>query len=200
MENQVVSSTFNSLSVPQKIEEAEVIISNFKEQKDQYPTPDVPIGTFELDKNAMADAYKASLNHGVSEKETLSRCEKVVNEDYRKLGLYAERVTNNDREKLLKLGFRVKKGKARKHKEPIKVIAGPNTGSVVVKYHKISGAKTYIYQISTDGITWTQYGLFTTCKTIISNLTVDTRYYFRVAAVTSKGTTDFSSVVSKVVE
>ena len=200
MKNQNFNLDFIALPVSEKIVECEVISNNFKNQKDAYPSPDLGIDVFDSDIVAFSDAYKKSLNHGDSERAILAKWEIKIDDDYRTLALYANRVTNGDEQKLIDLGFRVKRGLVSKPHHVLQVVAGNHSGSVVVKFHTVPGAKTYIYQISTDGTNWSQYGIFTTCKITIINLTVDTRYYFRVAAVTAKETSDFSIVVSKMVE
>jgi len=195
-----VKLDFIALPVPEKVAEGEAISANFKEQIADYPSPDVPLSDFDTHLTALSTAYKKALNKGTDEKFILAQSEEVVNEDYRLLALYAHRVTKGDEEKLIKLGFRIVKPRVFNHHKVLKVLAGEHSGSVLVKYYKIKGAVSYLFQISTDGKNWTLYGVFTTCKIIITGLTPDTRYYFRVASVSSSGTTEYSPLVSKMVE
>jgi len=195
-----VKLDFIALPIPEKVIDGEAISANFKKNVAEYPTPDVSLADFDNDLQALNVAYVNSLNNGDKEKNILVECEEVVDEDYRLLALYANRVTKGDEKKLAELGFHIVKPLGSRHYDILKVVSGEHSGTLVVKYHRPKEAISFIFQISNDGIIWTQYGVFSTSKIIVTGLTIDKRYYFRVAIVSSAGTSEFSHPVSKIVE
>ena len=57
----------------------------------------------------------------------------------------------------------------------------------------------YIIEYSDDGNNWTEFndGIGVATSTIVTGLTTDTEYYFRVFAVNSQGTSSASDIISE---
>ena len=69
----------------------------------------------------------------------------------------------------------------------------------------VKTAGSYIWQYAKDTLPaddngWTMAGFSTQASNELTGLAVATKYYFRMAAITNTGTTDFTAAVLKVVE
>jgi len=84
------------------------------------------------------------------------------------------------------------------------VTDGPNSGSVKLVAKAIDKAGAYQWQFAKDSLPaiesdWTNAGSSTRSSFDIVGLEVAAKYYFRFAAVTPNGITDFCSPILKVV-
>lgn len=78
---------------------------------------------------------------------------------------------------------------------------GDHDGSIDVTYDRVKGAKSYVIEISLDPPTatsWTHSAVSTKSSATINGLTSGTRYWFRVAAVTSSGQSGWSDPATKI--
>jgi hypothetical protein len=81
---------------------------------------------------------------------------------------------------------------------------GTHSGSVIFKGKAIPRAGAYLYQMAKGAIPlteegWTLCGVSTRAEFELSGLDVMCLYYFRIAAITPDGLTDYSEPVSKIV-
>ncbi|MDP4269794.1 MAG: fibronectin type III domain-containing protein [Bacteroidota bacterium] len=126
--------------------------------------------------------------------------ELVVDNIFRILAANVERVAAGDEALILSTGFNYSGQPVAAQKAALAVEYGENSGSVKLIAKAVDRAGSYVWQISkstTDN--WTQASITTRSTYEIPNLEVGVSYFFRVAAVTPDGMTDFTDPVKKVI-
>jgi hypothetical protein len=95
-------------------------------------------------------------------------------------------------------GFSVRKAYAR-HKDALAATYGLASGDVELDARAVTPDASYYWQWSTDLTTWVSVPETKKASTTITGLTPATTYYFRFRALTRKGMTDWSQIVSLLV-
>ena len=83
----------------------------------------------------------------------------------------------------------------------LSVTEGDHAAELDLSYDRVSGAKSYVIEQSPDPPTatsWVHATVSTKSSVTISGLVSGTRYWFRVAAVTSAGQTGWSDPATKI--
>jgi len=80
---------------------------------------------------------------------------------------------------------------------------GPRPGSVILHRHGVTGAKSYIWQkcsgtLATTPEGWQTVEVTTQTSVELNNLTLEIKYWFRVAVVTIHGTSAFSAPIMQI--
>lgn len=130
--------------------------------------------------------------------------ETAIDKMFRILAHYVESVADGDETTILSAGFQATKDLTPRVKLPLTVRDGDHSGSVKLDYKANERAGSYIIQWSNDALPTTESGwevLATVTQSTyeLKNLIVGCYYYFRVAAVTPDGVTEFSAPVKKLV-
>ena len=123
------------------------------------------------------------------------------------LGKYVTLIADGDRQMLISSGFVLnKRGDVvppLARPENIQVTDGLNPGSAFVSVNSVKQAKSYLYQFTMDPITeksvWTTES-GTGKSFTFTNLQRNLRYWFRIAAVGSRGQLVYSDVISRIVQ
>jgi len=128
----------------------------------------------------------------------------AIDKMFRSLAHYVDMIADGDETIIISAGFQASKDKAARVKSPLTAHDGDHSGSIKITYKANERAGAYIIQWSKDALPTTESGwevLATVTQTtyFVSNLVVGCYYYFRVAAVTPDGTTEFSEPVRKLV-
>jgi len=123
---------------------------------------------------------------------------------FRSLAHYVERIADGDETIILSAGFQATKDLTSRIKAPLSAFDGDHSGSIKISYKANDRAGSYIIQWSKDALPTTDSGwevLATVTQTtyVLNNLVVGCYYYFRVAAVTPDGVTEFSAPIRKLV-
>lgn len=189
---------YNQLSVADKI----VFLRNLVARLTGHATfinPDVPLadGTAKADK--LEAASLAAKDGGRTAISALRDAELDVNKYLKKIAIYVERIADGDETLILSSGFHTTKDPESFQKPALAVVNGKNSGAVVLKAKAIDKAGAYIWQISRNKTEWTTLGHSTRADFEVSGLAIGEICYFRMAAITSGGTTDFTEPVMKVV-
>jgi hypothetical protein len=72
-------------------------------------------------------------------------------------------------------------------------------GKIQFKIPKVANEKAYVFEISTDGTTWSEIISTTVTKTTISGQTPETKIYIRYYAINKTGKTSYSVVKNIIV-
>ena len=72
-------------------------------------------------------------------------------------------------------------------------------GKIQIKIPKVTNEKAYVFEISTDGTTWSEIISTTVTKTTISGQTPETKIYIRYYAINKTGKTSYSVVKNIIV-
>ena len=113
-------------------------------------------------------------------------------------------IADGDETIILSAGYQASKDMAPRVKSPLTANDGDHSGSIKITYKAIDRAGSYIIQWSKDTLPTTESGWevlasLTQTTYVLNNLVVGCYYYFRVAAVTPDGVTEFSEPIRKFV-
>ena len=92
-------------------------------------------------------------------------------------------------------GFSVRKDSTR-HKDTLAANYGLASGFVKLDAKAVSPEASYYWQWSTDMMNWLSLPETKKASTTVSGLTPATKYYFRFRALTRKGMSDWSQIIS----
>jgi hypothetical protein len=169
-----------------------------------FPTPDVSLTDTKAAVDNLETSFLAARDGSHTAVSIMHDNEAAADAIFRLLAAYVDRVAAGDETKILSSGFHESKQPVSIQKATLSVNDGVNSGSVKLVAKAVEKAGAYIWQYAKDTLPetesgWTVAGTGTRCTFELSELTVAAKYYFRVAAVTPDGTTDFSAPVLKVV-
>jgi hypothetical protein len=130
--------------------------------------------------------------------------EEVVDNHFRILAAYVDRIAAGDEVILLGSGFHLSKQPTPSTKATLTVADGAHSGSVKLIAKAVDKAGAYLWQYAKDAqpdtdAGWTLAATSTQSTYELSGLAVATKYYFRMAAITPSGQTDYTAAVLKVV-
>ena len=115
---------------------------------------------------------------------------------------YVEHMANGDETTILSAGFNITKQPNLPHKQILTATYTDHSGEVKLVSKVIDKAVAYIWQYAmvsliTNELVWTTSIINTHSNHLVHGLIVGVQYYFRVAAVTPTGVTDFCEPVLK---
>lgn len=73
------------------------------------------------------------------------------------------------------------------------------SGVIQIKIPKVTAEKAYVFELSTDGITWTEVAFTTITKTKLTGQPPETKIYIRYYAISKTGKTSYSVVKNIIV-
>jgi FtsP/CotA-like multicopper oxidase with cupredoxin domain len=124
---------------------------------------------------------------------------------FRKAGAFVESIAAADPASILSAGMAVSgtRGPAHAAAAPTGLTAseGDHDGTLDLSHDRVPNGKSYVYEQSPDPPTatsWVHAAVSTKSSVTISGLVSGTRYWFRVAAVTSAGQTGWSDPATKI--
>jgi hypothetical protein len=164
-----------------------------------FVNPDVPFDDLKACTNLLETRNVAALNGGKEATALLHQTEEDWINKMRITARYVDRIANGDGAIILGAGFNLAKQPAPASRPEFSVEQGEKSGSVYLQRKRVTGARSYIWQQSTDGEVWTTAQTTAQASVEITGLTPLTKYWFRVAAVTITGTTDFNDPIMQVV-
>jgi hypothetical protein len=169
-----------------------------------FPTPDVPLADAKAAVDTLEASFLAARDGSHTAVATMYANEAAADGLFRLLAAYVDRVAAGDEPTLLSSGFHESKQPTAIQKETLSVNDGSHSGSVKLVAKAVDKAGAYIWQYIKDALpdndaAWITAATTTRASYELTGLNVTARYYFRVAAVTPDGTTDFSTPVMKVV-
>ena len=169
-----------------------------------FPALDVPLATIN---KAIDDLEAAAIAAGDGSHSAIAiRNDKELIADnvFRQVLLYVNKVANGNGTIITQSGFNQSKEPTPIVKAEIAANDGPHSGSVIVAYRFVQGAASYkiMYRkVSTTGLVneWIEADISTVTTCLIQNLIPGQMYEFKVASISSAGTTDFCQPISKIV-
>jgi hypothetical protein len=196
---------FIELSIAKKIVFYRNVIVKMRERPDLFPNQNENLNTANDLVNKLETDYLAASDGGHSATVAMHASENIADEAFRILSSDVDRIAKGDETTILKSGFNTSKQPSAIQKVDLTVMSGFNSGSVKLVAKAVKGAGSYIWQYAKDTLPsdksgWISAGFSTQASFEITALTVASKYYFRVAAITNTGTTDFTAAILKVVE
>lgn len=141
----------------------------------------------------------ASLTGGKEATALLHQAQENWINNMRITARYVDRIADGDSAVILSAGFSLAKQPTPAVRPEFSVELGEKSGSVYLHRQRVVGARSYIWQQSTDGINWEVAQVTTQASVELTGLTSLTKYWFRVAAVTIDGTSAFCDPIMQVV-
>lgn len=166
----------------------------------KFPTLDVSLDEVKAAVDKLDELMLAARDGSRTAIAARNAAEIVADNLFRILAANVERVAAGDETTILSTGFHVSNQPTAFQKAPLAVEYGANSGSVKMIAKAIDRSGSYVWQISkTTPDNWSQASITTQSTYEMDGLEVGCTYYFRVAAVTPEGMTDFTDAVKKVI-
>lgn len=196
---------FLRLSVAEKIVFYRNVLSRLKTNAAIFTNPDESLDRITTLVNTLETANMAAADGGHSAVVAMHSAENEADEAFRILAAYVDRMAKGDESIIVTAGFNASKQPVSIQKAELTVTNGANSGSVKLAAKAVPKAGSYIWQYAKDNLPaddngWFTIGFTTQASNEVPGLAVATRYYFRVAAVTPDGTSDFCGPVQKIIE
>ena len=169
-----------------------------------FINPDITLEEAKVAVDKLETALLAANDGGKMATANMHAAEAAADDIFRILAAYVTRVANSDETAILSSGFHTTKQPVSIQKSELSVENGDNSGSVWLVARAVEKAGAYIWQYAKDGLPETEDGWLTAGHTTQSyyqftGLTVAAKYYFRMAAITPEGISDFTAPILKVV-
>ena len=168
-----------------------------------FPSPTVPIATFESNITALAAAEQSTLTRVKGASATRNVKLATVRSEAEQLKAYVQVIADanaSESESLIhSAGMSVKKVTLR-NKADLAVTPGPVPGTAHLVAKSAGHRSAYEWQFSLDQKTWTGMPVTLQAKTDVSGLTSGTTYAFRVRPVLKTGEAAWSQVVVQLIQ
>ena len=204
MKKERIVLDFVRIPVPQKLEFGRNVVGKMKGNA-KFSDPDVSIAEVETTLDLLETRSVAAISGGKEATALMHQTEEELDDSWRKLARYVERIADGDGAILLSSGFNLAKKPSQPARPEFSVELGEKSGTVSLRRQAVDGAKSYIWQHctgdtpATTDAGWTTASVSAKVSTEIAGLTPMTKYWFRSAAVLSSGTTAYNSPVMQVV-
>lgn len=196
-----IKLNFKNLSIPEKIARARQIVTSLTDNPD-YTTTQPPLAQITSTIDALYTAYTEAQT-ARQEAKAKTSVQKQKEDDFdiamSRLASYIESVSGGDEAKIRGAGMDVRSTTTSSGDlfapNALAATAGDRAGRVGLHWDKVSGAKSYVVETSTDPPTndsWQHKTVTTKSRATIDGLTSGTKYWFRVAAVGSNGQSGWS--------
>lgn len=169
-----------------------------------FPTPDVPLSDAITAVDALETASIATKDGSRTAISVRDDAEEKVDKVFYKLADYVNRIADGEETIILSSGFEPSAQPAARLKAPLTVSAGSHSGSVKLVAKAVEKAASYSWQMAKDTLptaedSWIIIGQSTSASFEKDGLTPGGKYFFRVAAITPTGITDYTDPVAKIV-
>jgi hypothetical protein len=164
-----------------------------------FANPDVPYDDLKASTDLLETRNVAALNGGKEATALLHQAEEDWVNKMRLTARFVDRIADGDSAIILSAGFNLAKQPTPAVRPEFSVELGEKSGSVLLHRQRVVGARSYIWQQSTDGNNWESAQVTTQASVELTGLTPLTKYWFRVAAVTIDGTGSFCDPIMQVV-
>jgi hypothetical protein len=206
---------FLELSVMDKILFYRKVLAQLRANKDTFMHPDKDLAAVEGLVNTLETKYIAAASGFYAPTVAMHTAEGFADDAFRTLAGYVNRIAQGDESIIQLSGFTLViqaqtpkqinvKEKGEASQLELKVKNGENPGSVELWANAVEHARAYIWQYVKDMLPandneWNT-GYSTRLRYEVNELAIGTGYYFRVAAITPDGATEFTKAVSLVIK
>ncbi len=169
-----------------------------------FPDPDTPLAGVKASVDLLKDKHDASLSGNKAAKEGVKIARKATEKLIKVNGSYVDRIADGDSEIIASSGYEASKQPAPAIRPEFYVTVGAEDGEIVLIRKAVRNAASYLWQyvphpIPEESKLWILAGVSTQAKCVIQNLDSGSKYWFRVAAITTKGQLPWSEPIMKVV-
>lgn len=194
---------FILLPIPEKVSRGRKAYSEMSDNP-SFPNPDVPLTELKDATDVLEARYLDARNGGKENTVLMRQAEAVWNDKMRKLARYVERIADEDTAIVISAGFNLAKQPIPAQRSEFSAETGKGSGSVLLRRQAVPGAKSYIWQLSINVLpetedAWKIAEVTGKASVELTNLNPVTKYWFRVAAVTSNGTSPYNDPIMHIV-
>lgn len=203
-----ISLNLGRLPIPEKIARVRTIVTALTANPDfTSPTPTLAAVTSATDAletaAAKVQSTKASLKTDVSDQNVK---EDALDGIMSQLVGYVQSIAGDDQTKIHSAGMDAKTAKGPAAPEStlpaaLTPTAGDHDGEIDLSWDTVRQAKSYVIEVSLDpptGTSWKHSAVSTKSRATITGLVPGTRYWFRVAAVSTGGQSGWSDPAMKI--
>ena len=205
-----IKLNLRSLSIPEKLARAQQVVRALTGNPN-FTSPHPPLAQVTAaidDLEAASNAAQAARQEAKARTSAQNTKEDALDQILTQLVAHVESVAGNDDELIMSAGLDVRaaptpaRSNATQSAPPsLTATAGDHDGEIDLSWDTVRGARSYVIERSADPpseTTWAHSGVSTRSRTTIEGLTSGTRYWFRVAAITSSGQTPWSNPAMKI--
>lgn len=203
-----IKLNLHNLSIPEKIARGQQLVTALTNNTN-FPTPHPPLGQVTTaigDLETAANAAHAARQEAKARTATQNAREEALDLILTQLVAHVESVAGDDEELIMSAGLDLRgpsaPAAATSGPPPsLTATAGDHDGEIDLSWDTVRSARSYVVQRSPDPpneTSWVHATVSTRSATTIQGLTSGTRYWFRVAAVTTSGQTAWSNPAVKV--
>lgn len=205
-----IKLNLRSLSIPEKLARAQQIVRALTGNTN-FNSPHPPLAQVTAaidDLEAASNAAQAARQEAKARTSAQNTKEEALDQILTQLVAHVESVAGNDEEIIMSAGLDVRsptspaRSNTTQSAPPsLTATAGDHDGEIDLSWDTVRGARSYVVQRSPDPpseSTWVHAGISTRSRTTVEGLNSGTRYWFRVAAITSSGQTAWSNPVVKI--
>lgn len=205
-----IKLNLRSLSIPEKTARAQQIVAALTGNPN-FTSPHPPLAQVTTAINeleAASNAAQAARQEAKARTAAQNTKEEVLDQILTQLVAHVESVAGNDEELIMSAGLDVRAPPAQARNASMHSVslsltatAGDHDGEIDLSWDTVRGARSYVIERSPDPpseSTWTHSGISTRSRATVEGLNSGTRYWFRVAAVTTSGQSAWSNPVVKI--
>ena len=203
-----IKFNLRNLSIPEKIARSQQIVAALTGNPNfNAPHPPLAQVTAAIDElEAASNAAQAARQEAKARTAAQNVKEEALEQMLMQLVAHVESVAGNDQELIMSAGLDVRGPSAPSASTPaappsLMATAGDHDGEIDLSWDTVRGARSYIVERSPDppsDNSWAHAAVSLRSSTTIQGLNSGTRYWFRVAAVTTNGQTAWSNPAVKV--
>jgi hypothetical protein len=205
-----IKLNLRNLSVPEKISRARQIVTSLTGNAD-FTTPHPTLAQVSASIDALETAYneaQAARQEAKARTSAQNQKEEDTDRILSQLASYIESVSGGDETKIRGAGLDVRGGATSPSvvlsstaPAALEATAGDYDGQINLRWNRVEKAKSYVIEKSSDPLTnvsWSQAAVVTKAQASITGLTSGSKYWFRVAAVTTGGQSAWSDPATKI--
>jgi hypothetical protein len=204
-----IKLNLRELSIPEKVSRARQIVTALTGNAD-FTTPHPALAEVTGSVDALETAYneaQAARQEAKARTSAQNQKEEDADRILSQLASYIDSVSGGDEIKIRGAGLDVRASSgpspAGGSTAPngLEATAGDYDGQINLRWNKVEKARSYVIERSNDpptSATWTQAVVVTKAQASVTGLTSGTKYWFRVAAVTTGGQSAWSDPATKI--
>lgn len=199
-----VVKTFKQLADAKQLTFAQHVVASMAIAVESFPAPTPALATISNEINNYANLLQQSAGEGKTPVVLKNQSKRTLRQMLSQLADYVNMMAQGNEVMLTKSGYDVSKVPQpiiMKAPERLVLRDGSNRGELVLRFKRVKGALSYLYQYTTDPLlaesSWVSVAATTTSFTF-TGLTKCANYYCRVVAIGCKQQLVKSMVVSRV--
>lgn len=182
-------------TVPELIQKARTLVARM-DGNTLFSSPKPALAEITAAAAALENAYEDAHDGTKADKIRLRERESELIGFVKQLGAYVQSASGGEAEVILSSGFELKRETTTRvpasNPAHVRGKATIHAGEVIIRWDAASGAKSYVAEMSTDGINWKACGMTTSRKLTVSGLEGGSKPLFRVAGVGPLGQSGWS--------